>query len=58
MTDRPQLIGGPADGQFLPERYADAPKIQMPIRDADGAFATYAKDPSDPSRYLFEGFTE
>ena len=58
MTNRPQLIGGPADGQALPERYANALKIQMPIRDADGAFATYAKDPNDPNRYLFEGFTK
>lgn len=57
MTNSPQLIGGPSDGIFLPARYADAPVIQMPASDGQGNFATYAKDPENPSRFLFQGFT-
>ena len=58
VTDSPQLIGGPSDGTLLPARYADALLIQMPVTDGQGSFATYAKDPENPSRYLFQGFTQ
>lgn len=57
MKDSPQLIGGPSDGTLLPDRYANAPVIQVPITDKHGNFATYAKDPKDSSRFLFQGFT-
>lgn len=58
VADLPQLIGGPSDGAFLPARYSDAPVIQVPVTDGQGNFATYAKDPEDPSRYLFQGFAQ
>lgn len=54
----PRLIGGPADGAALPERYASAPRIQVPATDGKGNFATYAKDPSDPRRFVFTGFSQ
>ena len=57
MPDLPQLHGGPADGMVLPSRYADAPRIQLPIKDGRGNFATYAKAADDPTRFLFQGFT-
>ena len=57
MENSPQLIGGPSDGIFLPVRYANAPVIQVPIADEQWNFATYAKDPKDSSRFLFQGFT-
>ena len=58
MTEAPQLIGGPSDGTLLPARYADAPVIQVPVNDGQGNFATYAQDPEDPSRFLFQGFAQ
>lgn len=58
MTDSPQLIGGPSDGIVLPERYVGVPVIQMPVTDGQGNFATYAKDPENPDRYLFQGFSQ
>jgi hypothetical protein len=58
MTDSPQLIGGPSDGIVLPERYAGVPVIQMPVTDGQGNFATYAKDPENPARYVFQGFSQ
>lgn len=58
VADSPQLVGGPSDGAFLPARYAGAPVIQTPVTDGQGKFATYARDPDDPSRYLFQGFTQ
>jgi len=58
MTDHiVQLVGGPCDGQVLPNRYWNAARIQMPVRDPAG-FATYVKDSEDPTRFLFEGFSE
>ena len=54
----PQLIGGPSDGTLLPARSADAPVIQIPVTDGQWNFATYAKNPEDPSRFLFQGFTQ
>lgn len=57
ITPPPELVGGPCDGQVLPQRYWDASRIQMPIRNPAG-FASYAKDPKDAFRFLFDGFTE
>lgn len=53
-----QLVGGPSDGAELSECYADASKIQTPVRDAHGDFATYAKDPNDNRRFMFEGYAD
>lgn len=58
MTDLPRLIGGPSDGIVLPERYADAFTIQMPVTDGKWNFATYIKNPENPSHFLFQGFIE
>jgi hypothetical protein len=58
MLDAPQLVGGPADGTILPERYVDSPRIQMPIHDDRWNFATYVRDPDDSSRFVFDGFAE
>jgi hypothetical protein len=38
--------------------HIEAPVIQMPMTDGQGNFATYAKDPEDPSRFLFQGFAQ
>lgn len=58
VDNSPQLVGGPSDGTFLPARYADAPVIQTPVTDGQGKFATYARDPDNRSRYIFQGFTQ
>jgi len=41
----------------LPSRYADAPKIQIPVWDEKWSFATYVKDPVRPQRFFFGGFS-
>jgi hypothetical protein len=41
----------------LPSRYADAPRIQIPISDGRGNFATYVKAADNPPHFLFQGFT-
>jgi len=41
----------------LPSRYADAPKIQIPIQNKKWNFATYLRDPAHPQRFFFGGFT-
>lgn len=53
----PRLVGGPADGAILPDRYADSPRIQVPATNGLGEFATYVKNASDPRRFMFDGFT-
>jgi hypothetical protein len=58
MSELLHLVGGPSDGAELPDRYADAHRIQTPVRDAHGDFATYTKDPNDNRRFLFVGYTD
>ena len=56
MTETPRCVGGPVDGMELPARYAVQQLIQVPIRDNSWNFATYSKDPKNPTRFLFQGF--